>query len=280
MLKKLCVRIQYLLPHHLLAKFMGWLAECRTPWFKNFFIKRFIKRYNVDMTIAMVEDPDAYPTFNQFFIRQLKPQIRPIAAGEKDIACPVDGVIAQLGAVNKNQLLQAKYVYYDLETLLGGDTTLVQSFYDGSFITLYLAPNNYHRVHMPLSGKLQKTVYVPGSLFSVNRMTSDIIPNLYTRNERLISIFDTEAGSMAVILVGAMFVGSIQTVWMNAPVRASQKHTEIYPNHPVLTKGAELGHFKMGSTVIILYQKDKTAWLPSLHSNSSVELGQILGIMR
>lgn len=277
MLKQLSIHAQYFLPHHLLAKTMGWLSECRTPWFKNFFIQRFIQRYHVDMREALIENPQSYPTFNHFFIRQLKPVLRPIAVAANSIACPVDGMIAQLGHINKNQLLQAKQFYYDLKTLLGDDTQATQLFADGPFITLYLAPNNYHRVHMPLTGKLHKMIYVPGRLFSVNRMTSELIPNLYARNERLISIFETDAGYMAVILIGAMFVGSIQMAWMEKPIRGREIRKEIFPNHPGLSKGEELGHFKMGSTVIVLCQKNKATWLPSLQANQAIYLGQELG---
>ncbi len=276
MFKNMSVYIQYVLPQHLFSSLMGWLAEIRIPWLKNYFIYRFIKTYQVDMSLAQEENPTHYPTFNSFFIRQLKPKLRPIASGKHEIACPVDGTIAQIGQIRKNQLLQAKQFYFDLDTLLGGDTQLAKNFYDGSFATHYLAPYNYHRVHMPLSGKLEKTIYVPGKLFSVNVMTSELIPHLYSRNERLICLFSTDAGPMAVILVGALNVGNIQTVWMDTPHR-SQLSITTYSQDIFLPTGAELGYFKLGSTVILLFGKDKIAWHPTFTSGSSAQFGQLIG---
>lgn len=269
--------MQYALPQHFISTLMGWASESRILWLKNFLINQFIRLFKVNMREAAIEDPQAYPSFNNFFIRQLKPDIRPIAEGQQDIASPADGTITQIGRIDKNQLLQAKNLYFDLETLLGGDTDLATLFQDGAFATLYLAPNNYHRVHMPFSGKLERTIYVPGKLFSVNRMTSELVPNLFSRNERLISIFDTNAGPMAVILVGAMIVGSIQTVWKDKPIRARQIINETFSNGIELTKGTELGYFKMGSTVIILFAKDKIEWTPSRQATSMIRVGQILG---
>lgn len=271
------VCLQKILPQHLITNIMGWLANIRTPWMKNWMIKRFIKKYHVDMTAAVVEDPEAYPDFNHFFIRHLKPELRPIANGDKEIASPVDGAIAQIGKISKNQLLQAKKYYFDLESLLGGDTELARQFYDGSFTTLYLAPRDYHRIHMPLSGKLVKSTYIPGKLFSVNRMTSELIPDLYSRNERLVTVFDTAAGPMAVILVGAIIVGSIQTVYMDEPARSQKIQTTVADKEVYLQTGAELGHFKLGSTVILLFGKDRMSWAPSLHTDTIVKFGQILG---
>jgi len=272
------VYIQYFLPKRLLTTLAGWIAESRNPRLKNYAIRNFIRRYNVDMSLARIEDPEEYETFNSFFIRKLKPELRPITKGENDIACPADGTIAQIGQIKQNQLLQAKNFYFDLETLLGNDTQLAETFYDGSFATLYLAPHNYHRVHMPLDGKLEKVIYVPGKLFSVNRMTSDIIPRLYSRNERLICLFDTVAGPMAVIFVGAMIVGSIQTIWMDKPV-STQQSSHIKPDsRPIhIARGAELGQFKLGSTVIVLFRQNQVEWSNSLNSTSAVQFGQFLG---
>ncbi len=275
--EKISVYLQYLVPQHMLTVLMGRLAEIRTPWLKNWMIRRFIRKYHVDMSAAQQETPEAYPTFNSFFIRQIKPSLRPIANLKDDIACPVDGTVAQIGSINKNQLLQAKNFYFDLESLLGGDTQLAQTFYDGSFATLYLAPHNYHRIHMPLSGILEKSIYIPGKLFSVNRMTSDLIPGLYSRNERLVTLFNTEAGPMAVILVGAMIVGGIQTVWMDHAVRVNSA-TDISPDRTITLKtGDELGFFKLGSTVILLFAKDKITWNPRLGTDSTIQFGQLIG---
>lgn len=271
------IYLQYITPQRLLTVTMGWLARIRRPLrLKNWMINHFIKKYRVDMSAAILEDPTTYPDFNHFFIRHLKPALRPIVSGENNIASPVDGNIAQIGNINKNQLLQAKNFYFDLETLLGGDKELAQLFYDGSFATLYLAPRDYHRIHMPLSGSLVKSIYIPGKLFSVNRMTSELIPNLYSRNERLVTIFDTAAGPMAVILVGAMIVGSIQTVWMKQPIRSSHIQTDSLTQLDLAT-GAELGHFKLGSTVILLYGKNKVEWNPSCHVDLTIKFGQLFG---
>lgn len=278
-MKKMLAYIQYILPQYGLTYVMGKMADWRTPWLKNYFIRRFIKTYDIDVSSADIQDLSQYPTFNSFFIRTLKAELRPIIAGEANVASPVDGAISQIGKIHKNQLLQIKHCYFDLESLLGGDTKLASTFYDGSFATLYLAPQNYHRVHMPLSGRLEKTIYVPGKLFSVNQDTSAYIPNLYSRNERLISIFSTQAGTLAVILVGAMIVGSIETVWLSSPVRSKKLTTTPYPQEISLLKGAELGRFKLGSTVILLFEKNQIEWNPALTSGSFIHFGQLIGIL-
>jgi phosphatidylserine decarboxylase len=275
MANSLSIQIQKIIPQHLLSEFMGWLASIRTPRIKNWMIRRFIRKYHVDMSLALAEHPEAYPDFNHFFIRQLKPELRPITS--HGIASPVDGTIAQIGRIYQNQLLQAKNFYYSLETLLGGDAALANTFHDGAFATLYLAPRDYHRVHMPLSGELVQSIYLPGNLFSVNRMTSEIIPNLFTRNERLVTIFETQAGKMAVILVGAMIVGNIQTVWMDKPARSTGRKLFTPENKIQLNTGAELGHFTLGSTVIVLFEKNKTTWANALRADSTVQFGQEMG---
>jgi phosphatidylserine decarboxylase len=269
--------LQYFIPQHLLSRIAGKLANSSQPWIKNFLIKRFIKAYPVDMSIAVHENPEDYPTFNEFFIRRLKQNLRPIISGEENIVCPVDGVVSEIGTLNKNQLVQAKNFYFDLETLLGGDKELAQVFYEGNFVTFYLAPKDYHRVHMPLSGQLNKIIYVPGKLFSVNHSTSENIPNLYSRNERVITLFHTKAGPMAVIFVGALLVGSIQMAWMEKSLRDNKIRLITEENAINLNKGAELGYFKMGSTVLILFANKKMKWLSGIKKNLSVKLGQLLG---
>lgn len=269
------VYMQKFIPQHLLSIFFGKLAHVQTPWMKNWMIRRFIRKYHVDMSLALNENPESYSDFNQFFIRQLKSDLRPLATAENEIVSPVDGMIAQVGKIRQDQLLQAKDFYYDLKTLLG-DEKLASQFHDGSFATLYLAPFDYHRVHMPLTGKLIKSTYIPGKLFSVNRLTSEIIPQLFTRNERLIMTFDTAAGPMAVIMVGAMIVGNIETVWMEKPVRAKEVASSSPDIH--LQKGAELGHFTLGSTVILLFGKDKVEW--EGQADKKVIWGEKLGVLR
>lgn len=269
---------QYLLPHHLVSAYFGWLARQKTPWLKNYLIRKFIRKYGVDMSQARIENPEAYPTFNDFFIRELNMTLRPMAAASDAIISPVDGSIAQIGQIKRQQLLQAKSFYFNLEALLGGNKTLSDIFTDGSFATLYLAPYDYHRVHMPFAGTLKQAIFVPGRLFSVNRMTSEIIPQIYSRNERLITLFDTEVGKMAVILIGAFIVGSIQTTWMQSPVRFKHLTPLSLPPSPLyFAKGEELGYFKIGSTVLVLFEKNKVAWDASRMANNKVEIGQLLG---
>lgn len=276
---QLFILLQYVLPQRLLSCIAGWLAESHLPWLKNFLIKQFIKRYKIDLQETIIETPGEYATFNQFFTRQFKPGVRPIAAGREQIVSPVDGSVSQISRIKQNELIQAKSFYFDLNTLLGNDSALAEIFYDGHFATLYLAPHNYHRVHMPITGSLDKTIYVPGKLFSVCPTTAKHIPQLYSRNERLISLFTTDAGPTAIILVGAMLVGNIQTVWQRSPIRSASITTQIdsHSDKITLTKGDELGYFKMGSTVILLFTKDKIEWLTSIKENTIVQVGQLLG---
>lgn len=271
--------LQYLLPHHLLSRFAGWLAESRIPRLKNRLIQRLLRTYPVDLSLALEENPEAYPSFNAFFTRRLKPSARPIDPNPKHIISPVDGDIAAIGRIHNNQLIQAKNAYFDLDTLLG-DALLAKTFYDGQFATIYLAPHHYHRVHMPITGQLHQSIFIPGKLFSVNRITTDFIPHLYSRNERFITFFSTEAGPMAVILVGAMLVGSIQPAWKETPARNPGITTEYFTNDQnlILNKGDEIGHFKMGSTVILLFTKNSMEWLNTYRINSAVEVGKQLGV--
>src|SRR3990167_2915571 len=272
-IKKLLTYSQYVLPTHFLSYLMGKLADAPHPALKNWMIKNFIKRYRVNLNEAIIKNPLDYPTFNSFFIRQLAPTFRPIAEAENSIVSPVDGTIAQIGKIHQGQLLQAKEMYFSLSTLLN-DTSLASLFHEGAYATFYLAPHNYHRVHMPLRGQLEKTIYLPGKLFSVNRMTSDLIPALYSRNERLITLFNTSAGKMAIILVGAMIVGSIQTVWMQQPIREKQPAVQHFSNHVILNKGQELGFFKLGSTVILLFEKDKIRSDETFKTHSPIIFGK------
>lgn|SRR3990167_1694882 len=277
MLSRLFIFLQSITPQHLFTRLMGKIADISWPPFKNALIKLFMLRYPIDLSEACIEDPNAYPTFNQFFTRQLKPELRPIDPHQASIVSPADGSISICAQIKQNQLLQAKNHYFTLEALLGNDQTLAEHFYDGSFMTIYLAPHNYHRVHMPLNGHLLQTTYVPGKLFSVSNLTADYVPNLYSNNERLITLFKTEAGLMAVILVGAMIVGSIQTVWQNAPERSKTIQNKDYSqNNLYLEKGAELSQFKLGSTVILLFEKNAITWLTNLQSQSPLQYGQAI----
>lgn len=280
MLKQLLCFCQYILPQHFLSWLMGKLANTKVSWLKNNLIDTFSRAYAINLDEAQIADSHAYPTFNAFFTRALKSGARPINQAPNSIISPADGSIAQIGVINNQQLLQAKGMYFDLDTLFGGQTATASAFTNGSFATIYLAPHNYHRVHMPFTGALRQSIYIPGKLFSVNRMTSQLIPNLYARNERLIMIFDTKTGPMAVILVGALIVGSMQTVWMEQPIKASTIQT-MQPSQPItLQKGDELGHFQLGSTVIVLFPQSTLDWEQHFTPDTPILVGQSLATLR
>lgn len=266
MCKSFHILLQYGCPQQALSRFAGWVSRIQLPWFKNWVIKRFIRKYQVDLSLALIEQPEAYLHFNDFFTRQLKPSVRPITSGQSDLASPVDGTISQIGRIEQDTLLQAKGFHFSLAALLGGAPTLAKEFQQGYFATIYLAPKDYHRIHMPFPGKLRQTIYIPGKLFSVNQLTTQSVPNLFSRNERLVCIFDTAAGPMAVILVGAMLVSGISTAW-------DQNH----PDNIQLQRGDQLGHFNMGSTVILLFANNRIAWDALMQENSTVKMGQKMG---
>lgn len=266
---------QYLVPQHLLTRVYGWLATARHPRAKNWMIRTFIRRYQVDMRLAEKENPEDYPTFNCFFTRKLKPKLRPIVTGSEEIASPVDGVISQIGRIKQNTLVQAKGFDFYLPELFAGKLDAARPFENGNFATLYLSPKHYHRVHMPVAGTLRQTIYVPGNLFSVNQRTAESVPRLFARNERLICCFDTALGPMAVIFVGAMIVGNIATVWNEQPKTKTvtvKKYSGIH-----LDRGAEVGLFKLGSTVIVLFGPNKMAWEADMRVNTEVVMGQLIG---
>jgi phosphatidylserine decarboxylase len=275
---QLFIALQYLLPQFLLTRFAGWMATRTTPALKNWLISDFIRRYQVDLSIAASDNLDDYPCFNAFFTRALKSTARPINSDPDVLVNPVDGCISQIGRLDKNTLLQAKGMNYTLEALLGRPAGTPTAFENGFFATFYLSPKDYHRVHLPFEGKLVQTTYIPGKLFSVNKLASEKIPQLFARNERLVCLFETEAGPMAVIFIGAMLVGKIQTVW-GLIERSKQITTRHYSDaeNVHLPKGAEVGRFLMGSSVIVLFGKDKIQWLPGLQAQNEVKMGQALG---
>ncbi|MFT3741644.1 MAG: archaetidylserine decarboxylase [Gammaproteobacteria bacterium] len=269
---------QYLLPHHLLSRIVGWLAHCRWKWVKKTFIRYFIDYFQVDMQLAKQPDPTQYPTFNDFFTRELRPGIRPIAPGEDIITSPVDGKISQFGLVENGRLIQAKGFDFSLVELLS-EESLAKPFQHGKFVTFYLAPKDYHRIHMPLTGKLEQMVYVPGQLFSVNDRSARQIPRLFARNERVIAFFDTNLGPMAMVLVGAMIVASIETTWAGliAPSRKPGiQKWRYYGNEMMLQKGDEMGRFQLGSTVITIFADPHIQWNQSVALSRQVILGQAL----
>ena len=271
-------RYQSLLPQHGLSRFAGWMAKCKNTWINNRLINGFIRHYNVNMSLAQKENPRHYINFNDFFTRSLKPEKRPISNLAKDIISPVDGTIGQMGDIEENQLIQAKKINYNLQALLGGSAKIAAQFKNGRFATFYLAPQDYHRVHIPFSGELKEMIYVPGRLFSVDIKTTSELPNLFVRNERVITLFSTSIGPMAVILVGAMLVGSIRTSWEGIIAPASKRHIHHWhylDNKISLVKGQELGQFQLGSTVIILFEANSMQWLTNL-SGKKVIFGECI----
>lgn len=273
---KLFIKLQHLVPQHALSRFVGRIASSQNTWVKNTFIKWFVKRYQVDMTIAAEENPLAYASFNDFFTRALKPNARPIPREPAAIVCPADGAISQLGKIVNGSIFQAKGQDFTTEELLGGDTELAQAFADGDFATIYLSPKDYHRVHMPYGGKLIKMISIPGELFSVNTVTANNVPRLFARNERVVGVFDTDLGPMAIVLVGAMIVAGIETVWDGqlAPMGSREIETSLYPYQNInLEKGAEMGRFKLGSTAIILFAKNKIKWEQQFIAGSTTRVG-------
>nr|WP_165493609.1 MULTISPECIES: archaetidylserine decarboxylase [Pseudomonas] len=282
MKERLFILSQYLTPHHLLSRLIGCAAECRAPWFKNRLITWFAKQYQVDMSEAQVEDPTAFEHFNAFFTRALKEGARPLDNLPGAVLCPADGAVSQLGRIEHGRVFQAKGHSYSVTELLGGDSERAAPFMGGDFATVYLSPKDYHRVHMPLAGTLKEMIYVPGRLFSVNQTTAENVPELFARNERVVCLFDTERGPMAVVLVGAMIVASIETVWaglITPPKRELKtvRYDEAARAPISLDKGAELGRFKLGSTAIVLFGPEQVQWAEELGANSPVRMGQLLG---
>lgn len=271
---------QYLLPQHRLSRLMYRFMRIRTGWIKDLQIASIVRLYGVNMREAEVPGADGYTSFNAFFTRRLRPDARPL--GDAAIVCPADGTISELGRVEAGRLLQAKGRRYALQALLAGDEQAAADFLDGSFMTIYLSPRDYHRVHMPLAGTLRSMVYVPGRLFSVNRVTTREVPDLFARNERLICAFDTELGPMTLVLVGAIFVGSMETVWAGqvTPPYGRAPRTLRYPadgdDATHLSQGQEMGRFNMGSTVIMLLPPGAPAWQADLSTGRGVRMGQSL----
>lgn len=277
----LFIIVQYLIPQHGLSRLAGKVAECEWPWFKNRLIKWFIGRYQVNMQEAADPEPCNYPHFNAFFTRALAPGARPVAEPKNHIACPADGAISQLGDIEGGRIFQAKGQNYSLLELLGGDEAVAQPFQNGKFATVYLSPKDYHRVHMPLTGRLSSMTYIPGELFSVNTTTAENVPRLFSRNERAVCLFDTDAGPMAIVLVGAMIVAGIETPWSGqiAPVKR-QIRTTHYDRQPELVsiqKGDEMGRFKLGSTAIVLFGPNSVEWQKELTAGSPTRMGESMG---
>lgn len=283
MFDKLFVLSQYVTPQLAVSRLAGRLADNdRSPALKNRVIKWFIGRYGVDMSEAAESDPEAYPSFNAFFTRALKPGLRPLAEGEKTLVSPVDGAISQLGQVTGDRVFQAKGQSFSLSELLGGDELTTESFSGGEFATIYLSPKDYHRIHMPVAGTLRQMIHIPGKLFSVNPVTAENVPNLFARNERVACIFDTDAGPMAMVLVGAMIVGSVETRWAGVVAPGSKEVTSTrYQGEQALefAKGEEMGRFRLGSTVVLVMPKGAVTWNSNQVAGKTVRLGEAFGTL-
>ncbi len=277
---QLFILLQRIIPQHWLSMQMHKLMRCEIVFVKNFLIKLIIKLYNVDMSITVEQNPENYISFNDFFVRVLQTEARPISSEKNSIISPVDGAISQIGLIDDSQLFQAKGKTFSLSSLLVNDQALLGKFNDGYFSTLYLSPRDYHRIHMPIDGTLKRMIYVPGNLFAVNQRTVHHVAELFARNERTIVYFETEAGPMVMILVGAIFVGSMETVWhegMITPPYGKEIKSWDYEGDILLKKGEEMGRFNMGSTVILLFGKDQIHWAEELQRNSALQMGQLIG---
>jgi phosphatidylserine decarboxylase len=272
------VGLQYLLPQHLLSALVHELTRSRLRWLKNALIGGFLERFHPDMSDAEQPDPYAFETFNAFFTRALRADARPLDSDPSAIVSPVDGSVSQLGRLDGSWLLQAKGHAYTLESLLGTAGSWAAEFRGGAFATLYLAPFNYHRIHMPLAGTLRAAWYVPGQLFSVNAATAASVPGLFARNERLVCVFASERLSFALVMVGALFVGSMATIWHGEVTpRRPRRQTELPLDRSradlSLPRGAEVGRFNMGSTVILLLPPGSAEWHATLAPGSTVRVG-------
>lgn len=274
--------IQYLLPHHLLSRLMYLITRSEWRPFKDLIIRNVIDIYAVDMDQAADPVPSHYRSFNDFFTRALRPDARPIAKTKDALVSPVDGALSQAGQILDGRIFQAKGHDFSLNELLGGDPKATEMFAGGSFATIYLSPRDYHRIHMPVTGTLKKMIHIPGRLFSVNPATTRNIPRLFSRNERIVNLFDTEAGPMALIMVGAIFVASMDTVWAGTVTPKSRRTTSWeYGRQSTaaikLQRGQEMGRFNMGSTVILLFGKEAVELSTELQPESRLQMGQQIG---
>ena len=271
---KAFIGFQHVAPQHALSRLVGLLAASESPFIKSTFIRTFHQRYQIDMSLAEQEDLSSYASFNDFFTRSLKQGVRTVDSAASSVVSPADGAISQLGHIDGDAVFQAKGQSFSVKQLVGNNE-LAQPFTGGEFATVYLSPKDYHRVHMPFAGTLTDTIYVPGELFSVNTVTAENVPALFARNERLVCLFDTSVGRMAVVLVGAMIVAGIETV-ATGKIKPSGQLEHRKHNLP-LDKGAELGRFYLGSTAIVLFEPNKMNWLSQFKAESVVNMGQAIG---
>ena len=279
------VALQHLLPQHGISRLVLAATRSRHPAFKNALIKLFVRGFKPDMTDAVEREPTAYPSFNDFFTRALRAGTRPMDVDPRAIVSPVDGTVSEAGPLSADRLLQAKDHDYSLRALLAGNAAWERTFAGGSFATIYLAPYNYHRIHMALGGELRESFYVPGRLFSVNRTTARLVPGLFSRNERVFCGFDTGGMPWAIVLVGALNVGSMATVWhgdvtprKHREVTALPVTDELAPLE--LQKGAEMARFNMGSTVILLLPPGAAQWAATLTAGRTLRMGERIGTLQ
>ena len=281
-MNQLFIVLQHLAPQHLLSRLVGWLAATEIGLIKDTFIKLFAGHFEVNMQEAEETDLEAYPTFNAFFTRALAEGARPVDTAPDSVVCPADGKISQLGVIENGRIIQAKGREYSCGELLG-DSDRAAAFVNGAFATIYLSPRDYHRVHMPVEGRLSAETYIPGDLFSVNLATAESVDALFARNERLVCYFDTPRGPMVMVLVGAMIVAGIATIWSGqvAPP-ARQPRTLDYRQPPAevrLARGEEMGRFFLGSTVILLFPEDTVTWEDHYQAGSTTRMGERLGTL-
>jgi len=271
---------QYLIPQHALSALMHRLTRSEITWFKNGFIRFVFAKYKVNMNEAEQVDLASFPCFNAFFTRKLRPDARPLAEGEAVITSPVDGVISHIGQLKHGKILQVKGREYSVLELLGGNELLAKQFEQGQFATIYLSPKDYHRIHMPLTGTLTSMTYIPGKLFSVNPRTARTVPRLFARNERVVTVFDTAQSRIIMVLVGAIFVGSMETAWSGMITPPYGKEIQHYDYHGddavTLQKGEEMGRFNMGSTVVLLFPEQANEFKAEMKEGVSVQMGQAI----
>lgn len=281
--QKLFILFQYIVPQHLLSRLVGFVAASSVPWIKDPFINFFIKKFGINMADAQRKTAKEFRCFNDFFTRELEAGVRPIDPQADSLVSPADGAISQLGDIVDGRIFQAKGQSYTLHELLGDKAELTEEFMGGKFNTIYLSPKDYHRVHMPVTGTLREMIYVPGDLFSVNQTTAENVPRLFSRNERLVAIFDTERGPMAMVLVGAMIVAAIETVWAGLITPPKRQKKSVYYANPqpiTIEKGQEMGRFLLGSTVVLCFPKDTIDWQASLNAESPVSMGEAIANYR
>ncbi|WP_257265855.1 archaetidylserine decarboxylase [Endozoicomonas sp. ONNA2] len=280
--EKLIIKLQMKLPHKAFSNLFGKIAECKKKAIKKWLIRKFIWMHKINLQEAVKKRPEDFDSFNDFFTRKLEKSARPIDSNT-EVASPVDGTISQAGKIHSGELIQAKGHTYNVKDLLGGDQELSDAFLGGSFANIYLSPGDYHRFHMPTYGKLIKTIHIPGKLYSVSPKSARNIDHLFVRNERLVCIFDTPQGPMAMVMVGAINVSSIETVWEKGVVEPHRKggkrahiHEKSFNNIPFHI-GDDLGAFRIGSTVICLFGKDVVEWQESLVSGKKIKMGEAIG---